>query len=154
MDDDTLKKVVLHSVATALASMVLPVPGGPNISTPCRGGQTSVHPAGGSNISTPYIGAKTITPLHGGPNRSVYPCMDAPVTTYTFCQVFGSVLVSFYPLQMYCCLCRCSMWVVVSHSVICINWFLLCLLSPLVSVYQAFWYIGWHKITCHDPIHC
>ena len=35
VEDDTLKKVVLHSVATALASMVLPVPGGPNISTPC-----------------------------------------------------------------------------------------------------------------------
>lgn len=32
---ETLKKVVLHSVATALASMVLPVPGGPNNSTPC-----------------------------------------------------------------------------------------------------------------------
>ncbi len=35
VDEETLKKVVLHSVATALASMVLPVPGGPNISTPC-----------------------------------------------------------------------------------------------------------------------
>lgn len=35
VDEDTLKKVVLHSVATALASMVLPVPGGPNINTPC-----------------------------------------------------------------------------------------------------------------------
>ena len=33
---EMLKKVVLHSVATALASMVLPVPGGPNMSTPCR----------------------------------------------------------------------------------------------------------------------
>jgi len=35
VDEETLKKVVLHSVATALASMVLPVPGGPNINTPC-----------------------------------------------------------------------------------------------------------------------
>ncbi len=35
VEEETLKKVVLHSVATALASMVLPVPGGPNISTPC-----------------------------------------------------------------------------------------------------------------------
>ena len=34
VEDDTLKKVVLHSVATALASIVLPVPGGPNINTP------------------------------------------------------------------------------------------------------------------------
>ncbi len=34
---DTLKKVVPHSVATALASIVLPVPGGPNISTPFHG---------------------------------------------------------------------------------------------------------------------
>ena len=30
-----LKKVVWHSVATALASIVFPVPGGPNISRPC-----------------------------------------------------------------------------------------------------------------------
>lgn len=35
VEEETLKKVVLHSVATALASMVLPVPGGPNIRTPC-----------------------------------------------------------------------------------------------------------------------
>jgi len=35
VEEETLKKVVLHSVATALASMVLPVLGGPNISTPC-----------------------------------------------------------------------------------------------------------------------
>jgi hypothetical protein len=30
----TLKNVVSHSVATALANRVLPVPGGPNINTP------------------------------------------------------------------------------------------------------------------------
>ena len=35
VEDETLKKVVWHSVATALASMVFPVPGGPNMSTPC-----------------------------------------------------------------------------------------------------------------------
>ena len=35
VDVDTLKKVVWTSVATALASMVLPVPGGPNSNTPC-----------------------------------------------------------------------------------------------------------------------
>lgn len=34
VDEDTLKKVVLHSVATALASRVLPVPGGPTMRTP------------------------------------------------------------------------------------------------------------------------
>ena len=34
VDADTLKNVVLHSEATALASIVFPVPGGPNISTP------------------------------------------------------------------------------------------------------------------------
>ena len=33
----TLKNVVLHSVATAFASMVLPVPGGPNNNTPLQG---------------------------------------------------------------------------------------------------------------------
>lgn len=34
VEDDTLKNVVPHSVATALASIVLPVPGGPTIKTP------------------------------------------------------------------------------------------------------------------------
>ena len=37
VDDETLKKVVPHSVATALASIVLPVPGGPTMSTPRHG---------------------------------------------------------------------------------------------------------------------
>lgn len=36
VDEETLKNVVLHSVATALARSVFPVPGGPTISTPCR----------------------------------------------------------------------------------------------------------------------
>lgn len=35
--DETLKNVVPHSVATALASNVFPVPGGPNIRTPFHG---------------------------------------------------------------------------------------------------------------------
>jgi hypothetical protein len=35
--EETLKKVVPHSVATALAKRVFPVPGGPNISTPFQG---------------------------------------------------------------------------------------------------------------------
>lgn len=34
VEEDTLKKVVRHSVATALASNVFPVPGGPTINTP------------------------------------------------------------------------------------------------------------------------
>ena len=34
LDELTLKKVVPHSVATALASRVLPVPGGPTIIMP------------------------------------------------------------------------------------------------------------------------
>lgn len=34
VEEETLKKVVPHSVATALASIVFPVPGGPTISTP------------------------------------------------------------------------------------------------------------------------
>jgi hypothetical protein len=37
VEADTLKNVVLHSVATALASIVLPVPGGPYSSTPFPG---------------------------------------------------------------------------------------------------------------------
>ena len=35
--EETLKKVVPHSVATALARRVFPVPGGPNIRTPFQG---------------------------------------------------------------------------------------------------------------------
>ena len=35
-DADMLKKVVLHSVATALARRVLPVPGGPYNRMPCN----------------------------------------------------------------------------------------------------------------------
>lgn len=34
VEDETLKNVVLHSVATTLARSVFPVPGGPTISTP------------------------------------------------------------------------------------------------------------------------
>ena len=37
VDDDTLKNVVPLSVATAFASSVFPVPGGPNMSTPLHG---------------------------------------------------------------------------------------------------------------------
>jgi hypothetical protein len=37
VEEETLKKVVWHSVATALANMVFPVPGGPNRSNPCTG---------------------------------------------------------------------------------------------------------------------
>jgi len=35
--EETLKKVVQHSVATAFASIVLPVPGGPTMRTPRHG---------------------------------------------------------------------------------------------------------------------
>jgi len=34
---EILKNVVLHSVATALANIVLPVPGGPKSKTPFHG---------------------------------------------------------------------------------------------------------------------
>ena len=37
VEDDTLKNVVPHSVATALANNVFPVPGGPTINTPFHG---------------------------------------------------------------------------------------------------------------------
>lgn len=37
VEDDTLKNVVPHSVATAFANIVFPVPGGPTISTPFQG---------------------------------------------------------------------------------------------------------------------
>jgi len=37
VEDETLKNVVPHSVATAFASIVLPVPGGPTMSTPFHG---------------------------------------------------------------------------------------------------------------------
>lgn len=37
VEEDTLKKVVPHSVATAFANIVFPVPGGPTMSTPFHG---------------------------------------------------------------------------------------------------------------------
>ena len=37
IEEDILKNVVLHSVATAFANIVLPVPGGPNKITPLQG---------------------------------------------------------------------------------------------------------------------
>jgi hypothetical protein len=37
VEEETLKNVVQHSVTTALANMVFPVPGGPTISTPFHG---------------------------------------------------------------------------------------------------------------------
>ena len=37
VDELTLKNVVPHSVATALANIVFPVPGGPTINTPLQG---------------------------------------------------------------------------------------------------------------------
>mmetsp|Transcript_17720 Transcript_17720/g.44668 ORF Transcript_17720/g.44668 Transcript_17720/m.44668 type:complete len:202 (-) Transcript_17720:203-808(-) len=50
--DDTLKKVHPVSVATALASMVLPVPGGPNSSTPLKGLRMPVKYSGMMSGST------------------------------------------------------------------------------------------------------
>jgi len=43
---EILKKVDLDSVATALASIVLPVPGGPNKSTPFQGSSNPVKKCG------------------------------------------------------------------------------------------------------------
>lgn len=43
LDAEMLKKVVLHSVATALASMVLPVPGGPYNKIPFQGFKRPVN---------------------------------------------------------------------------------------------------------------
>jgi len=39
---DMLKNVLLHSVATALANIVFPVPGGPNNKTPLQGSNSPV----------------------------------------------------------------------------------------------------------------
>jgi hypothetical protein len=44
---EMLKKVVRHSVATALASSVLPVPGGPYSRMPFHGLRIPVHRRGG-----------------------------------------------------------------------------------------------------------
>lgn len=43
---EILKNVVLHSVATALANIVLPVPGGPNNKTPFHGSSKPVKKCG------------------------------------------------------------------------------------------------------------
>ena len=48
VDEETLKKVVFVSVATALANIVFPVPGGPNMSTPCSA-QDGRRPAGATH---------------------------------------------------------------------------------------------------------
>lgn len=50
---EMLKKVVLHSVATALASSVLPVPGGPCSRMPFHGVSS---PAGGEGGAAPSTG--------------------------------------------------------------------------------------------------
>ena len=43
VDAETLKNVVLHSVATALARRVFPVPGGPTMRIPWRGKNRYCH---------------------------------------------------------------------------------------------------------------
>jgi hypothetical protein len=52
-----LKKVVPCMLATALASIVLPVPGGPKSSTPCHwrrgGGGLTEHDCARSNCQSP-----------------------------------------------------------------------------------------------------
>jgi hypothetical protein len=46
VEADILKKVVRHSVATALASIVLPVPGGPKRRSPFQGCNIPVNNSG------------------------------------------------------------------------------------------------------------
>mmetsp|Transcript_58469 Transcript_58469/g.117394 ORF Transcript_58469/g.117394 Transcript_58469/m.117394 type:complete len:491 (-) Transcript_58469:407-1879(-) len=46
LDAEMLKNVVLHSVATAFASMVFPVPGGPYSKMPCQGLRRPVNSCG------------------------------------------------------------------------------------------------------------
>ena len=46
VDELTLKNVVPHSVATALASIVFPVPGGPTINTPRHGRRIPLKKSG------------------------------------------------------------------------------------------------------------
>ena len=46
LDADILKNVVLHSVATALANNVLPVPGGPYNNKPFQGDNIPVNNCG------------------------------------------------------------------------------------------------------------
>jgi len=52
VEEDTLKKVVPHSVATALANMVLPVPGGPTINTPWNTHRRSADSSGEGRTAT------------------------------------------------------------------------------------------------------
>jgi hypothetical protein len=46
VEADMLKNVVLHSVATALANIVFPVPGGPNRSNPFQGVKSPENSSG------------------------------------------------------------------------------------------------------------
>lgn len=57
VDEETLKKVVLHSVATALANRVFPVPGGPTMRTPWshkERGERSTDLRGDQSCSLPH----------------------------------------------------------------------------------------------------
>ena len=52
VDAETLKNVVWHSLATAFASIVFPVPGGPNMSTPFQGRRSPWKKSGIQSGST------------------------------------------------------------------------------------------------------
>lgn len=73
VDVETLKKVVPHSVATAFASIVLPVPGGPTISTPFHG---LLIPLKNSGI---HIGSTTASS-----NNCLASCKSAMSSQCTF----------------------------------------------------------------------
>jgi len=78
VDDDTLKNVVPHSVATALTNNAFPVPGGPTINSPFHGrlmAWSDIH--NGSTTASSNNLLASVNPampsLHDGGN-TVYIC--------------------------------------------------------------------------------
>ena len=77
-----LKKVVLHSVATAFASIVLPVPGGPNSRIPFQGSRMPWKKCGY------FIGIKT---------ASLSNLLASGNPTMSVNRIFGlALMISFY----------------------------------------------------------
>lgn len=70
VEEETLKNVVPHSVATAFANIVFPVPGGPTISTPFHGRRMPCECSGPLQL---IIMSTKLLQYKGSPNKQVSP---------------------------------------------------------------------------------
>ena len=74
VDELTLKNVVPHSVATALANIVFPVPGGPTINTPLQGLRMPLKKSGinmGNTTALKKLGFQIIFNEKKAPNKKI-----------------------------------------------------------------------------------